>query len=79
MQIKLLLQAISFQNILYGFNLLQYKYITANGFSVAGIKAAMKLITGVNVGPARKPLKNLSPDTCLALKKELIAADLISQ
>ncbi|XP_037778360.1 N-acetylneuraminate lyase-like isoform X1 [Penaeus monodon] len=43
------------------------------GFSVAGVKAAMTILTGLDVGPSRLPVKPLTPAMQEALRADLAA------
>ena len=45
------------------------------GFTVSGAKAAMTLMTGINVGPPRTPNRPLDAQALTAMTQELIAAD----
>ncbi|XP_042887814.1 N-acetylneuraminate lyase-like [Penaeus japonicus] len=47
------------------------------GFSVAGVKAAMAIITGLDVGPSRLPVKPFTPAMKEALKADLAARGML--
>lgn len=51
--------------------------ITKNGKWVPAMKAAMKLITGLDMGPARAPLRSLADQHVPELKKDLQALQLL--
>nr|XP_027226978.1 N-acetylneuraminate lyase-like [Penaeus vannamei] len=48
-----------------------------SGFTVAGVKAAMTLLTGLDVGPSRLPVKPLTPAMKESLRADLAARGLV--
>ena len=46
----------------------------AGGFSPSIVKAAMTMVTGIDVGPARKPIRQLTQDQLQALRLGLTNA-----